>query len=175
MYLRSDAEPGTIGETIRREVQAVDPSVPVFAVRTMDEVISKYLSDRRFALELLGVFAGVALLLASIGIYGVMAYTFSRRTNEIGIRMAMGAGRLDIFKMALREGAVTIAFGVMAGVLGSLALTQFLRSMLFSVKVTDPATFTTIAALLAGVTLLACLVPAHRATRVDPLIALRHE
>jgi predicted permease len=175
VYLRTGAVPGTLGDTIRREVQGVDPSVPVFAVRAMDEVIAKYLADRRFALELLGIFAGVALLLASTGIYAVMAYTFSQRTNEIGIRIALGAKRTDILKMALTEGTVTIAFGVLAGLFGSLALTRFLQSMLFSVKPTDPATFATIAALLAAVTLLACLVPAHRATRVDPLIALRHE
>jgi putative ABC transport system permease protein len=104
-----------------------------------------------------------------------MAYTFSRRTNEIGIRMAMGAKRTDILRMALTEGTVTIVLGVVFGLSGSLVLTRFLQSMLFSVKPTDPATFATIAALLAGVALLACLVPAHRATRVDPLIALRHE
>jgi putative ABC transport system permease protein len=130
---------------------------------------------RRFALELLGIFAGVALLLACIGIYGVMACTFSRRINEIGIRIALGAQRTDIFRMAFEEGAVTIALGVGAGLLGALALTRFLESMLFSVKVTDPLTFGTIAALLAAVTLLACLLPAYRATHVDPLIALRHE
>lgn len=104
-----------------------------------------------------------------------MAYTFSRRTNEIGIRMAMGAQRSDIFKMALTEGAAIIFMGVAAGMGGSLALTGFLRSMLFAVRPTDPVTFGSIAALLAAVTLLACFIPARRATRVDPLVALRHE
>jgi predicted permease len=175
VYLRTSADPGTLGDAVRAEVQHVDPTIPVFSVRTMDFIVSAFLAERRFALELLGIFAAAALVLASIGIYGVMAYTFSRRTNEIGIRTAMGAKRTDIFKMALTEGTMTIAFGLVAGLFGSLALTRFLRSMLFSIKPTDPATFVTIAALLAGVTLLACLVPAHRATRVDPLIALRHE
>jgi putative ABC transport system permease protein len=175
VFLRTSADPGALGEAVRAEVQGVDPGIPVFSVRTMDSVVSTFLAEQRFALELLGIFAGVALLLASIGIYGVMAYTFSRRTNEIGIRMAMGAKRMDIFKMAVTEGTVTIALGVAAGLLGSLGMTQFLRSMLFSVKTTDPVTFASIAVLLAGVTLLACLVPARRATRVDPLIALRHE
>ena len=175
VYLRTSADPGTLGEAVRAEVQHVDPTIPVFNVRTMDSILSAFLAERRFALELLGIFAGVALLLAAVGIYGVMAYTFSRRTNEIGIRMAMGAQRSDILKVALTEGTVTIAFGVAAGLVGSLVLTRFLQSMLFSVKPTDAATFATIASLLAGVTLLACLVPAHRATRVDPLIALRHE
>jgi predicted permease len=175
VYLRTIADPGTLGEAVRAEVQHIDPTIPVFSVRTMDFIVSAFLAERRFALELLGIFAAVALLLASIGIYGVMAYTFSRRTNEIGIRIAMGAQRTDILKMALAEGTMTIAFGVFAGLFGSLALTRFLQSMLFDVKPSDPATFAAIAALLAAVTLLACLVPARRATRVDPLIALRHE
>jgi len=175
VYLRTSMDPGTLGDSVRAEVRHADPTIPVFNVRTMDVIVSAFLAERRFALELLGIFAGVALLLASIGIYGVMAYTFSRRTNEIGIRMAMGAKRADILGMALKEGAVTIGFGVIAGLVGSLGLTRFLQTMLFSVKASDPITFITIAALLAAVTLLACLVPAHRATRVDPLIALRHE
>jgi putative ABC transport system permease protein len=175
VFVRTTADPGSIGETVRAEVQRIDPGIPVFSVRTMSSVLSASLAERRFTLELLGVFAGVALLLASIGIYGVMAYAFTQRTNEIGIRIAMGAQRSDILKMALTEGAVTIAFGVGAGLFGSLVLTRFLQSMLFSVKPTDPVTFATIATLLAAVTLLACFVPAHRATRVDPLVALRHE
>ena len=115
------------------------------------------------------------MLLASIGIYGVMAYTFSQRTNEIGIRMAMGAQPRDILRIAVGEGAAVVAVGVACGLIGSAILTRFLQSMLFDVKSTDPVTFATIAALLTVVTLLACLVPAHKATRVDPLIALRHE
>ncbi len=147
----------------------------MFGVRTMDEVIGKYLANRRFALELLGVFAGIALLLASIGIYGVMAYTFSQRTNEIGIRIAMGAQRSDILRIAVGEGALVVAIGVVSGLVGSALLTRFLQSMLFDVKPTDPLTYAAIGALLTVVTLLACVVPAHRATRVDPLVALRHE
>jgi len=175
VYLRTSGDPGTLGDAVRAEVQRVDPTIPVFSVRTMDSIVSTFLAERRFALDLIAIFAVVALLLASVGIYGVMAYTFSRRTNEIGVRIAMGAQRTDILKMALIEGVVTIAFGVVGGLLGALALTRFLQSMLFSIKPTDPATFAAIAALLSAVTLLACLVPARRATRVDPLIALRHE
>jgi putative ABC transport system permease protein len=175
VFLRTNVDPGTLGDTVRREVQSVDPTIPVFAVRTMDEVVAKFLDRRRFALELLGIFAGVALLLASIGIYGVMAYTFSRRTNEIGIRMAMGAQRADIFKIAVVEGALIVAFGLAAGFAGSLVLTRFLQTMLFDVKPTDPLTFAAISALLAAVALAACFAPARRATRVDPLVALRHE
>jgi putative ABC transport system permease protein len=175
LYLRTAVDPATVGKAIRQEVQAVDPNIPVFDVRAMEDVVAKYLAERRFALELLGVFAVVALLLASIGIYGVMAYTFSQRTNEIGIRMAMGAQRWDILRIAVGEGAIVVAVGVVCGLIGSALLTRFLQSMLFDVKSTDPMTFTTIAALLTVVTLMACLVPAHKATRVDPLIALRHE
>jgi ABC-type antimicrobial peptide transport system permease subunit len=156
-------------------VQAVDPSIPVFGVQTMDDVVSRYLAQRRFALELLGIFAGVALLLASIGIYGVMAYTFSQRTNEIGIRMAMGAQRSDILKIAAGEGVLVVAFGIASGIIGAAIFTRFLQSMLFEVKSIDPITYVGISVLLAGVTLLASLVPARRATRVDPLTALRQD
>src|SRR5713226_6313990 len=175
VYLRTTADPGLLGEAVRGEVQHVDPSIPVFDVRTMDFIVSAFLAERRFALELLGIFAGVALLLASIGIYGVMSYTFSQRTNEIGIRIAMGAQRSDILRLAVGEGTVTVALGVVAGLAGAAVMTRFLQSMLFDVKATDPLTYGAIAGLLTAVTLLACLVPAHRATRVDPLIALRHE
>jgi predicted permease len=175
VYLRTTADPGLLGEAVRGEVQQVDPTIPVFDVRTMDFIVSAFLAERRFALELLGIFAGVALLLASIGIYGVMTYTFSQRTNEIGIRIAMGAQRSDILRLALGEGTVTVALGVVAGLAGAAVMTRFLQSMLFDVKTTDPLTYAAIAGLLMAVTLVACLVPAHRATRVDPLIALRHE
>jgi len=175
VYLRTAGDPGTLGEAIRREVQAVDPGLPVFGIRTMDEVVAKNLAARRFALELLGVFAAVAFLLAAIGIYGVMAYTFSRRTGEIGLRMALGAQRSDILKIILGEGALMVVFGVAAGLIGSAILTRFLQTLLFEIKPTDPITFGVLTALLASVALLACLIPAQRASRVDPLVALRHE
>jgi predicted permease len=175
VYLRTGGDPASLGAAIRREVQQVDPTIPVFALQTMDEVISKYLGQRRFALELLGIFAGLALLLASIGIYGVMAYTFSQRTNEIGIRMAMGAQPGDILWIAAREGALVVAFGIVTGIVGSAIFTRFLQSMLFEVKSSDPLTYVGISALLAGVTFIACLVPARRATRIDPLTALRQD
>jgi predicted permease len=175
VYLRTSADSGAVGDAVRGEVQSVDPSIPVFGVRTMDELMTDYLTQRRFALEMLGIFAAVALLLASIGVYGVMAYTFSRRTNEIGIRMAMGAQRRDIFKIAVGEGLVIVGFGLATGLIGSFVLTRFLQTMLFNVKPADPVTFLAISLLLALVTLLACVVPARRASYVDPLTALRHE
>jgi predicted permease len=175
IYLRTGADPGTLGDSIRHEVQSVDPGIPVFAVRTLNEVVARSLADRRFALVILGVFAGVALLLASIGIYGVMAYTFSQRTHEIGVRVALGAQRSDILRMALGEGLMLVAFGLAAGLIGALVVTRFLRSMLFSVQPTDPVTFISIALLLTSVALGACLIPARRATQVDPLVALRDD
>jgi predicted permease len=175
LYLRTSGDPGTLGEAIRHEVQAVDPGVPVYGIRTMDEVVGKNLAARRFALELLSVFAAVAFLIAAIGIYGVMAYTFSRRIGEIGLRMALGAQRSDILKIVLGEGAVMVACGVVAGLIGSVILTRFLETLLFEIKPTDPITFGVLTTLLVSVALLACLIPARRATRVDPITALRHE
>jgi len=131
------------------------------------------MAERRFALEILAVFAGVALLLAAIGIYGVMAYTFSQRRHEIGIRMALGAQPRDILRMALGEGMTLVAIGLGSGLVGALILTRFLRSMLYAVSPNDPLTFVALPALLAAVALLACFVPARRATQVDPLVALR--
>ena len=173
IYLRTAGDPGTLGDAIRPEVEAVDPNVPVYAVRTMEDVIARSMAERRFALQILGFFAGVALLLAAIGIYGVMAYTFSQRRHEIGIRIALGAQPRDILRMALSEGMTLVAVGLGSGLVGALILTRFLRSMLYAVSPNDPLTFVALPALLAAVALLACFVPARRATQVDPLVALR--
>jgi len=175
VYLRTAADPGALSEAIRREVQAVDQSIPVFGIQTMDDVVAKNLSARRFALEILGIFATVAFLLACIGIYGVVAYTLSQRTGEIGLRMALGAQRSDILKIVLGEGALIVVAGVGAGLFGSVMLTRFLQTMLFEIKPTDPITFTALTILLAGVALMASFIPARRASRIDPLVALRHE
>jgi predicted permease len=175
VYLRTAGDPGSLGDSIRRDVQAVDPNIPIFAVRSMEEVVARSTAERRFALEILAFFGIVALLLAAIGIYGVMAYTFSQRTHEIGIRMALGAQRKDIMRLAVGEGMTLVAFGLGAGIVGAAILSRYLRSMLYEVKPTDPLTFLAIAALLAAVALLACFIPARRATQVDPLVALREE
>jgi predicted permease len=175
VFLRSAGNPEALGESIRHEVQSIDPNIPVFSVRTMDQVIARSMAERRFALQLLGIFAGVALLLAAIGIYGVMAYSFSQRTHEIGIRIAIGAQRMDIFRMAVSEGMQLVAIGLVIGLVGAAALTRSVRSMLFDVSPADPITFAGISLTLAGVAFLACYVPAQRATRVDPLVALREE
>jgi predicted permease len=175
VYLRTAGDSGSYGESIRREVQSVDPNIPTYAARSMEDVVARSMAERRFALDILGFFSVVALLLAAIGIYGVMTYTFSRRTQEIGIRMALGAQRADILRLAIREGMLLVSVGLGSGILGALLLTRFLRAMLFAVTPTDPLTFATIAAILALVALLACFIPAQRATQVDPLVALRND
>jgi putative ABC transport system permease protein len=175
IYLRSAGNAESLGEAIRHEVQSLDPNIPVFSVRTMDEVIARSMAERRFALQLLGVFAAVALLLAAIGIYGVMAYSFSQRTHEIGIRIALGAQRMDILRLAVGEGMRLVIIGLAFGLVGAAVLTRFVRTMLFDVSPADPLTFTAISGILAGVAFLACYIPARRATRVDPLVALREE
>ncbi|MGH9713359.1 MAG: ABC transporter permease [Candidatus Acidiferrales bacterium] len=175
VYLRTAGDAGAYGESIRREVLAIDPRTPTYAARSMEEVVARSMSERRFALDILGFFGLVALLLAAIGIYGVMTYTFSQRTREIGIRMALGAQPGDILRMAIGEGMLLVGFGLGSGILGALILTRYLRTMLFAIRPTDPLTFASIAAILSFVALLACFVPARRATQVDPLVALRDE
>jgi predicted permease len=175
LFLRTHRNPGTLGDQIRSEVQSIDSNLPLFSVRTMDEVVARSMAERRFALEILGVFAFIALLLAAIGIYGVMSYSFSRRIHEIGIRVALGAQSADILLMVLREGMRLVLFGLAAGLVGALILTRFLRTLLFDITSTDPLVFASIAALLAAVALFACYIPARRATHIDPLVALREE
>jgi predicted permease len=175
IFLNTAADPVHVGELVREQVQSINPDIPVFGFRSMEEVMSRSLAERRFTLELLGVFAGIAALLAAIGIYGVMAYTLSQRTNEIGIRMAMGAKQTDILRMALGEGAVLIVIGVISGLAGAAILTRYLSSMLYAVHAVDPATFAGVALFLTIVALLACLIPAVRATKIEPLQALRYE
>jgi len=175
VFLRSKSGVEALGEAVRQEVEKVNPNVPVHSISSMDQIIARSVADRRFSLELLGVFAAVALLLAAIGIYGVMSYSFSQRTHEVGIRLALGAQRLDIVCLALGEGMRIVVIGLAAGLVGAAIMTRFFRSMLFNVAPTDPTTFLSVSALLAGVALFACYIPAKRATRVDPLVALREE
>jgi putative ABC transport system permease protein len=164
-----------LGEAVRRVVESVDPNVPVHSVSSMNDIIARSVADRRFALELLGLFAMVALLLATVGIYGVMSYSFSQRTHELGIRIALGAQRWDILRMALAEGMRIVVIGLALGIAGAVMLTRIFRSMLFGVGAGDPITFISVSIILAGVALLACYIPARRATRVDPLAALREQ
>jgi putative ABC transport system permease protein len=175
VFLRSRSGVEHLGDAVRREVEKVDPNVPVHSISSMDQIIARSMADRRFALDLLGVFAATALVLAAIGIYGVMSYSFSQRTHEVGIRIALGAQRLDILRMALGEGMRIVLIGLTAGLVGTAIMTRFFRAMLFDVRPIDPTTYICVSAILAGVALFACYLPAQRVTRVDPLIALREE
>jgi predicted permease len=176
VFLRTRNMPAAqLGDAVRHVVESLTPNVPVHSIVTMDQVVARSMANRRFSLELLGVFATAALLLAAIGIYGVMAYSFSQRTHEVGIRVALGAQRLDILRMAIGEGMLVVAIGLIVGIAGALAVTRVFQSMLFGVNATDPITLAVVAGILAGVALLACYIPARRATRVDPLTALRVE
>ena len=141
----------------------------------MEDVVSDSLAQRRFAMQVVGLFGVLALLLASIGIYGVMAYSVSQRTREIGIRVALGASRGNILRWVMRQGLALIAIGVATGLIAAFALTRLLRTLLFGVAPTDSVTYGALAIVLAVVALLACYIPARRATKVDPLVALRYE
>ena len=160
---------------IREQVTALDPDQPVTNVATMEERFSKSLAQARFSMVLLGLFAGVALLLAGVGIYGVMSYVVTQRTHEVGIRMALGAQASDVLRLVVGQGMKVAFIGIGIGLIAAVALTRVMRTLLFGVSTTDPLTFTIISLLLAAVALRACLVPARRATEVDPMVALRYE
>jgi putative ABC transport system permease protein len=158
---------------VTRIVHQVDPELPVYGVRSMQELISASLARRRFSLDLIAGFAGLALFLASIGIYGVMAYAVSQRTPEFGIRMALGAQPRDIMLLAFRPGLVLTLAGVVAGLIGALIATRWVSSLLFGVSPSDPLTYAVVSVALALAALLACWIPARRAVRIPPVIALR--
>jgi putative ABC transport system permease protein len=164
-----------IAGAIGRETRAADPDLPVFSVRSMDDVVAAAVAQRRFALDLLALFAVVALCLAAVGVYGVMAYAVSQRTHEIGIRVALGARRSDVFALVLRQGLVLTLCGIALGLAGAVALTRGLSALLFDVSPRDPLTYGGLAALLCLVAIVACCVPARRAMRLDPMTALRTE
>ena len=175
VLVRTDIPPTSIIPQVRSAIQSIDKDQPISQVRTMEELLSRSVGQRRLSMLLLGVFAGVALLLASIGIYGVMSYSVTQRGHEIGIRMALGAARTTVLQLVLRQGMTLVAIGLALGIAGAFAVTRFLESQLFGVKPTDPLTFSLVAVVLATVALVATLVPAMRATRVDPMVALRQD
>jgi putative ABC transport system permease protein len=175
IVVKTASAPASLTEAIRTQVYSVDPTVPVSNVRTLDEVVSRSISQPRFYMLLLGVFAVLALTLAAIGIFGVLSYAVSQRTREIGIRMALGAQGRTVVGLVVRQAMTLVAIGLAAGTIAARFLSQTLTKMLFGVGPTDPATFAAVAVLLAAVALLASYLPARRATRVDPIVALRAE
>jgi len=175
LAVRTAAEPEAMISGVRKVVQEIDPAQPIFNIKTMEAVVADSISDRQLNMLLLGIFAAVAVVLAVIGIYSVMSYTVSQHTREIGIRMALGARPLDVLKLIVGQGMVLSLIGIGIGVASSFGLTRLITTLLYNVKPTDPLTFTFVSMLLVIVALLACYVPARRATKVDPIIALRCE
>ncbi len=175
IFLRGNLDTAAISDEVREQVQSVDPTLPVFGARTLNETVSASLSERRFSMEIVALFASTALLLAALGIYGVISYIVSERTHEIGIRIALGAEKNSILRMILRQGLALAIAGAAVGLVGALIVSHLMAGLLYDVRPTDPLTFAGVALLLIGVALLACYIPARRAMRVDPLVALRYE
>jgi putative ABC transport system permease protein len=175
LVIRTASDPAAIAAAVTEAVHRVDPSLPVTEITTLDGLLSRSVSPRRFSAVLIGVLAGLALVLSAVGIYGVMSYTVGQRTQEIGIRMALGAEPQDMLALVLGRSARLALVGIAAGVLGALALTRFLSTLLFGVQAKDPLTFASVAVLLLLVALAACYVPARRAMKVDPMVALRYQ
>jgi putative ABC transport system permease protein len=175
LVARTSVDPRSMAAAIRQQVLAIDKDQPVFDVKTMEEVRAISISVYSIGSATMTIFAIVALLLAAVGIYGVMAFAVSQRTQEIGIRMALGARAFDVLKLVLRNGMSLAIIGAVIGILGAFAITRFMASLLFGVSPTDVVTFASVTAALLLVALLACYLPARRATKVDPLVALRYE
>jgi putative ABC transport system permease protein len=175
LVVRTEGAPLLLAATVEQTIHSIDKDLPVFNARSMDQLLDNAIARQRLTMVLLTGFAVVALLLAAVGIYGVVSYSVSLRTHEIGIRMALGAQAGDVLKLIAGQGMMLALIGVVIGLGASLALTRLMESLLFGVSATDPATFVVIALLLAGVALLACYIPARRAAKVDPMVALRYE
>jgi len=175
LVLRADGDPAGLNEAIRREILNLDREQPVVSIDMLDRLVSASTAWRQSLGLLFGTFAAVAVGLAAVGLYGVMSYAVARRTQEIGIRMALGARRLDVLVLILRHGARLALCGVAIGIIGAWAMTRLLANELYGVSATDPLTFIGVSLLLIGVALLACYIPARQATKVDPLVALRYD
>ena len=175
IVVRTQANPASMTQAVKQEIWKADSQLPVTKVQTMSAVAASSFAARRFNMTLLGIFAALALLLAAVGIYGVMSYAVTQRTQEIGIRMALGARDSDVLKLVLGNGLTLTLIGVAIGVLGAVGLTRLLSTLLFGVTPTDLLTFVSVSLVLILVALLACYLPARRATKVDPLTALRYE
>jgi putative ABC transport system permease protein len=175
MVVRSSAPASTVVNALRRELRELDPALPLVKIRTMDEVVSAAQSRPRSLTLLLTLFSIVAVVLAALGIYGVISYSVAQRTKEFGVRMALGAQRSDVLGIVLRRGMLLTVIGVIIGLAGAFVLTRFLSVLLFGITPTDPLTFAAVSLLLMLIAFLASYIPARRATNVDPMLALRYE
>jgi putative ABC transport system permease protein len=175
LVVRTASDPSTMVPAIRNQVLSVDKDQPVSDIMTMDQRVARSVASKRFVMSLLGAFSLLALGLAAVGIYGVMAYLVTQRTQEIGVRMALGAQKRDVLKLVVGRGMALAVMGIAIGLVASLALTRLMRSLLFEVTPTDWLTFVITSLVLLTVALLACYIPARRAAKVDPLVALRYE
>jgi ABC-type antimicrobial peptide transport system permease subunit len=175
IFARTSVDPNSLAQSLRKQVQSIDEDLPVFDVATLGEVFKR----QRWAFNVFGtlfvIFAGIALALSAIGIYGIMAYAVSQRTPEIGLRMALGAGAGNIARLAVRQGVVQIAIGMVLGLAGAFALTRVIRRVLVQISPTDPVTFISVCVVLGLAAAIACWIPTRRAMKVDPIVALRYE
>jgi putative ABC transport system permease protein len=175
LVLRTSGPVSGLVDEVKKQVWSVDSQIPVSDILSMEDLMAVSLAQHRFNMLLLALFAALALILAAVGIYGLMAYSVSQRTHEIGVRLAIGAQRRDVLRLVLRDGARLTLVGIAIGIIAALALTRLMASLLFEVAPTDPATFAAVAILLEIVAFAACYIPARRATRVDPMVALRYD
>jgi putative ABC transport system permease protein len=175
MIVRTTTDPTSLASSVRAQVAGMNKDQPLNTIQTMDEVLSASVAQRRFNMTLLGLFAALALLLAAVGIYGVISYSVAQRRQEIGLRMALGAQARDVLAMIIAQGTKLALAGVGIGLVASLFLTRLMTSLLYGVSATDPVTYLAVSLLLVGLALLASYIPARRAARVDPMVALRHE
>ena len=175
LVIRTSSDPARLVNAVRHEVHSISKTAPIFNVASLDQRLDASLAPRRFQSLLMTLLAAIALGLTTIGVYGLMHYSVTQRTHEIGIRMALGARATEVLRMVVRQGMTLVVIGLGAGTAGSLLVTRFLSRLLFGVTPTDPLTFTLVAAAVAAVALFACCIPAWRAARIDPLAALRNE
>jgi putative ABC transport system permease protein len=175
ILVRTQNDPSAIVPSLRKAVWSIDPNQPIADVSTMEQIVADSIAQPRLSMLMMGLFGALALILAAVGIYGLLSYAVTQRTQEMGIRMALGARVKDVLGLILKQGMMLVLIGEVFGLVGAFALTRLIRTLLFGVTPTDATTFVVVSAVLTGVALLACYFPARRATKVDPLVALRYE